>query len=107
MIMRIYRCTVFPGKEAEHREYAFKSRHPALSRENGLIAFYAGRPLPGDDDRSRCLVQIWETLAAIKKARGEFWDKPMKSMPEEIRSIYETATVEHFELADEYQAGGR
>ncbi len=103
MIVRIYRCPVVAGKEAEHRESAFKSRHPSLSREPGLIAFYAGKPLPDSDDRTRCMVQIWESLEALKVARGEFWDQPMKTMPDEVRSIYDTATVEHFELADEFQ----
>jgi heme-degrading monooxygenase HmoA len=104
MIMRVYRCTVVAGKEAKHKEYAFKSRHPSLSREPGLVAFYAGKPLPGSDDRTRCLVQIWQSLAGLKAARGEYWDQPMKSMPDEVRGIYDSATVEHFELADEYQA---
>ena len=104
MIIRVYRCTVVPGKEAEHRQSAFKNRHPSLSREPGLIAFYAGKPLPGSDDRTRCLVQIWESLAALKAARGKDWDHPMKTMPEEVRHIYDSATVEHYELADEYRS---
>lgn len=104
MIVRVYRCTVVAGKEAEHRQYTFKSRHPSLSREPGLVAFYAGKPVPGSDDRTRCLVQIWESLEALKAARGEFWDQPMKSMPAEVRGIYDSATVEHYELADRYQA---
>lgn len=103
MIIRVYRCTVVPGKEAEHREFAFKKGHPQLSREPGLIAFYAGKPLPGSDDRARCMVQIWESLAALKAARGENWDQPMKALPDEVRGIYDSATVEHFELADEYK----
>ncbi len=104
MIVRVYRCTVVAGKEAEHREYAFKSRHPSLSREPGLLAFYAGKPLLDSDDRTRCMVQIWESLDALKAARGEFWDQPMKTMDDEVRTIYDSATVEHFELADEYRA---
>lgn len=103
MIMRVYRCTVVKGKEAEHREYAFKSRHPSLSKEPGLVAFYAGKPLADSDGRSRCLVQIWESMEALKAARGEFWDHPMKDMPDDVRGIYDTATVEHYELADEFQ----
>jgi len=102
MIIRVYRCTVVAGKEAEHREFAFKKGHPSLSKDPGLIAFYAGKPLPGSDDRTRCLVQIWENLEALKAARGNNWNDPMVSMPDEIRSIYDSATVEHFELADEH-----
>jgi heme-degrading monooxygenase HmoA len=104
MIIRVYRCTVVAGKEAEHREFAIKKSHPSLSREEGLFRFYAGKPLPGSDDRTRCMVQIWESLEALKAARGENWDQPMKSLPDEVRGIYDSATVEHFELADEYSA---
>jgi hypothetical protein len=50
------------------------------------------------------MVQIWESLSALKAARGDDWNDPMKSMPDEVRGIYDSATVDHFELADEYQA---
>ena len=103
MIMRIYRCTVISGREAQHREFAFKSAHPSLSKDKGLIAFYAGKPLPGSEDRTRCMVQIWESLQALKTARGESWSEPMKALPDEARDIYDTATVEHFDLADTHQ----
>ncbi len=104
MIFRVYRCTVIAGKEAEHRAFAFKKGHPSLSKDPGLIAFYAGKPLPGSDDRTRCMVQIWESLSALRAARGDDWSNPMKSMPDEVRDIYDSATVEHYELADEYHA---
>lgn len=107
MIVRVYRCTVVAGMEEQHRAFAFKKSHPALSREPGLIAFYAGRPLPGTDDRTRCLVEMWESLDAIKAARGDDWDQPMKAMPDEVRDIYDSATVEHYELADEYRVDQR
>jgi len=103
MIMRIYRCTVVKGKEEEHRDFAFKNRHPSLSRKPGLLAFYAGKPLPGSDDRTRCMVQLWESMEALTSALGGNWDDPMKAMPEEVRDIYDSATVEHYELADQFR----
>ena len=71
MIIRVYRCTVVKGMEAEFREFAFKTSHPWLRERPGLVAFYAGRPLPGSDDRTRCMVQIWESAEAIQAALGE------------------------------------
>ncbi|MEZ5812439.1 MAG: hypothetical protein R3D45_13585 [Rhizobiaceae bacterium] len=103
MIMRVYRCTVVEGKEEEHRKFAFQKRHPSLSRKPGLIAFYAGKPVPGSSDRARCLVQIWESMEALTSALGEFWDQPMKAMPPEVRDVYDSATIEHYELADQFQ----
>jgi hypothetical protein len=50
------------------------------------------------------MVQIWESLDALKAARGKYWDQPMKTMLDEVRDIYDTASVDHFELADTYQS---
>jgi hypothetical protein len=68
-----------------------------------LIAFYAGRPLPNSDDRTRCMVQIWESASAIQAAIGDNWNQSPE-LPEEVRSIYDSANVEHYELADEFRA---
>jgi hypothetical protein len=49
------------------------------------------------------MVQIWESLDALKAARGEGSERPMKTLPAEARAIYDTATGELFELADHYR----
>jgi heme-degrading monooxygenase HmoA len=103
MIMRVYRCTVVAGKEAEFRAFAFSKSHPWLRERPGLIAFYAGRPLPGSDERTRCMVQIWESVSALQAAIGDDWREPRK-LPEETRAFIESASVEHYELADEFRA---
>jgi len=103
MIMRVYRCTVVAGKEAEFREFAFSKSHPWLRERPGLIAFYAGRSLPESGERTRCMVQIWESVSAIQAAIGDDWRKPRK-LPEEARAFIESASVEHYELADEFRA---
>jgi heme-degrading monooxygenase HmoA len=103
MIIRIYRCTVVAGKEAEHREFAFNKSHPRSRNQPGLVAFYAGRPLAKSDKRTRCMVRIWESAQAIQAAFGDNWDQPPE-LPEEIRDIYDIANVEHYELADDYGA---
>ena len=103
MIIRVYRCTVVAGKEAEFREFAFSRSHPWLRERPGLIAFYAGKPLPGSDDRTRCMVQVWESTSAIQAAIGEDWRQPPK-LSDETRVFVESASVEHYELADEFRA---
>jgi heme-degrading monooxygenase HmoA len=103
MIMRIYRCTVVAGKEAEFREFAFTKSHPWLRERPGLMAFYAGKSLPDNLDRARCMVQIWESTAAIQAAIGDDWRQPPK-LPDEARAFIESASVEHYDLADEFRA---
>jgi heme-degrading monooxygenase HmoA len=103
MIMRVYRCTVVAGKEAEFRAYAFGKSHPRLKEHAGLMAFYAARPMPGTADRTRCMVQIWESAAAIEAALGENWREPPSLSPE-AGAFIDSASVEYYELADEYRA---
>jgi heme-degrading monooxygenase HmoA len=102
MIIRVYRCTVVAGKEAEFREFAFTKSHPWLREQPGLIAFYAGRPLPGSNERTRCMVQIWESVSAIQAAIGEDWQQPLK-LSADAAALIESASVEHYELADEFR----
>lgn len=103
MIMRVYRCTVVPDKDAEFREIAFATTHAWLRQQPGLVAFYAARPLPDSDGRARCMVQIWESLNAIQAAFGDNWRIP-REPPEELRPLFESASVEHYEIADEFQS---
>jgi len=42
-------------------------------------------------------------MEVLISALGEHWDQPMKAMLEEVRHIYDSATVEHYELADQFQ----
>lgn len=99
MMMRVYRCTVVAGKEAAFREFASKKGHPWLRSKAGLIAFFAGRPMGENHSRHRCMVQIWESLAAIQAAIGDNWDQPL-TLSEEVRELIDWASVEHYEVAD-------
>lgn len=104
MIMRVYRCTVVAGREAEFRAFAFAKSHPWLRQQPGLVAFHAARPLPGVEERTRCMVQIWDGPDALAAAFGEDW-RNLREPPEEARLFLESASVEHYELADEYRRG--
>jgi heme-degrading monooxygenase HmoA len=101
MIIRVYRCTVVAGKEKEFREFSFATRHPWLRERPGLVAFFAGKPLPGDTGRGRCMVQIWESEAALRAAMGDDW-RQTPVLPEEAQALIESASVEHYELADHF-----
>ena len=49
------------------------------------------------------MVQIWESISAIQAAVGDDWQKPMK-LPDEAREFIDSASVEHYELADQFNA---
>src|SRR5690349_6473486 len=99
--MRVYRCTAIAGKEAEFRAYAAGKSHPWLRQQQGLVAFYAARPLPGSGERDRCMVQIWESEAALRNSMGDDWRQPPK-LSDEARAFVEAQSVEHYQLADEF-----
>jgi heme-degrading monooxygenase HmoA len=101
MIIRVYRCTVAAGKAKEFHEFAHGTRHPWLRERPGLVAFFAGKPLPGDDDHVRCIVQIWESEAALRAAMGDEW-RQTPVLPPEGRALIESASVEHYDLADHF-----
>jgi heme-degrading monooxygenase HmoA len=103
MIVRVYRCSVVAGKDAEFRAYAASKSHPRLREHPGLVAFYASRPLPGSDHRRRCMVQIWESEAALEAALGSGW-REVPPLPGEAQSFIEDASVEHYELADAFRS---
>jgi heme-degrading monooxygenase HmoA len=103
MIMRVYRCTMVAGKDAVFLETALATTHAWLRQQPGLIAFYAGRPPPGTNSRERFMVQIWENIDAIQAAFGDNWRVPRK-LPEEMRALVESASVEHYDIADEFHS---
>ena len=103
MIMRVYRCTVVSGKESEFKETAFATTHAWLRQQPGLVVFYAGKPPPDSNSRKRCMVQIWENIDAIQAAFGDDWRIP-RDPPEEMRSLFESASVEHFDILDEFHS---
>jgi heme-degrading monooxygenase HmoA len=102
MIIRVYRCTVVAGKEAEYKEFADNKGHPWLRDQPGLIAFYAGKALPESNEHTRCIVQIWESISSIQAAIGDDWRQPY--LPDESRAFVKSASVEHYELADDFRA---
>lgn len=104
MMMRVYRCTVIEGRETEFREFAFGKSHPWLRSRPGLVAFYGGRPLPTSTDRTRCMVQLWESANALRAAIGDNWEQ-QPQLPDEVRGFIDRAWVEHYEVADEFRAG--
>jgi heme-degrading monooxygenase HmoA len=103
MIMRVYRCTVVTDKEAEFKEMAYATGHAWLRQQPGLLAFYAGRPRPDSNSRERCMVQVWENLQAIEAAFGDDWRMPRK-LPEEMRPLVESASVEHYDIGDDFRS---
>ncbi|MGJ8615382.1 MAG: hypothetical protein ACSHWS_00990 [Sulfitobacter sp.] len=62
--------------------------------------------MPDTDDRTRCMVELWDSPEAIKAALGPDWRKT-PPLPEDARAFIEAANVEHYEIADQFRADAR
>jgi quinol monooxygenase YgiN len=103
MIIRVYRCSVVAGKEGAFRDYAMTTSHPTIKQRPGLVSMYAGRSLSGAGERGRCMVQLWESEAALEAALGLGWREP-PHLPPEAAALIEIQSVEHYELGDEFHS---
>ncbi|RUW27696.1 hypothetical protein EN858_00310 [Mesorhizobium sp. M4B.F.Ca.ET.215.01.1.1] len=96
MIIRIYRGTVFAGKQRLWQERVESLSIPWLRKQAGLIAFYPGKPPAESTGRTFCMVMVWDGLESVKAAIGPDWNNAIYHGDE--AELIESAQVEHFEL---------
>jgi heme-degrading monooxygenase HmoA len=96
MIIRIYRGTVFPGKEHAWQNRVEQLSIPWLKSQPGLIAFYPGKPMRASGGRTFCMVMVWDSVDSIAAAVGEDWKIP-NYLGDEAELI-EKSELDHFEL---------
>jgi heme-degrading monooxygenase HmoA len=44
VIIRVFRPTIYPGKESEFESFLRETAVPLVSRQSGLVAQHVGRP---------------------------------------------------------------
>ncbi|RWD31311.1 MAG: hypothetical protein EOS22_04620 [Mesorhizobium sp.] len=96
MIMRIYRGTVFAGKEHLWQDRVETLSIPWLRKQIGLVAFYPGKPMVESGSRTFCMCMIWESVEAITAAVGQNWNQSVYMGDEE--ALIESSSLEHFEV---------
>ncbi|WP_082616209.1 antibiotic biosynthesis monooxygenase [Ensifer sp. Root278] len=72
MIVRIFRVRVLPGRLADWKNKVEGISIPWLRQQEGLIAFYPGKPID-PRDREFWMISIWKDVESIKKAAGHEW----------------------------------
>jgi hypothetical protein len=53
--------------------------------------------MPGSEERSRYMVQIWQSMSGMQVAIGENWHQLLRPSDEALEFI-ESASVEHYDL---------
>jgi heme-degrading monooxygenase HmoA len=97
MIIRVFRPTVHPGKEAEFQAFLRDTAVPLVSRQSGLVAQHVGKPR--DTSSSEYLyVTVWDDVESIRAFAGEDWQEAVIA-PDETHLLKET-WIGHYEAGE-------
>ena len=82
MIIRIFRPTIYPGKESEFESFLRNTAIPLVSQQSGLMAQHVGKPR--DPSSTEYLyVTVWENVESIQAFAGERWEEAVITPDEE------------------------
>lgn len=95
MILRQFRVTIRPGREAEFETVFRDEILPMVKSHDGLVWVGAGKPWH-DAPNVFCMTMLWKDLDAIRGFAGEAWDEA-RIEPQEAHLI-EATSLEHYEL---------
>ena len=94
MIIRVFRPTIHPGKEAEFEAFLHETAVPLVSRQSGLVAQHPGRPR--DPSSSEYLyVTVWDDVESIRAFAGERWQEAVITLDE--AHLLEDTWIGHYE----------
>ena len=96
MIIRIFRATVHPGKEAAFRDFFLNTALPHVKSQPGLISASPGLPR-AENPQEFCMVMVWKDVASIQAYAGEDWQSP-HIHPDEAELV-KTRDLQHYDLA--------
>ena len=97
MIIRAFRPTIHPGKEAEFEAFLQETAVPLVSQQSGLVAQHVGRPR--DPSSSEYLyVTIWDDVESIRTFAGERWEEAVIT-PDEAQRLKQT-WIGHYEVLE-------
>ncbi|MDX1485715.1 MAG: antibiotic biosynthesis monooxygenase [Alphaproteobacteria bacterium] len=94
MIVRIFRVRVFEGRTEEWQQKVEAHSIPWMREQDGLIAFYPGKPVDGDS-REFSITSIWKDVDSIRHAVGEDWQQAVLLADE--AEIVHSVEMHHYE----------
>jgi heme-degrading monooxygenase HmoA len=95
MIIRVFRPTIHPGKEAEFESFLRETAIPLVSQQSGVIAQHVGKPRDSSSTEF-VYVTVWDDVESIRGFAGERWQEAVIS-PEEEDLLKET-WIGHYEV---------
>jgi heme-degrading monooxygenase HmoA len=97
MIIRVFRPTIHPGKEAEFESFLRETAIPLVSQQSGVIAQHVGKPRDSSSTEF-VYVSVWEDVESIRAFAGERWQEAVIA-PEEERLLKDT-WIGHYEVIE-------
>ena len=94
MVIRVFRPTIHPGKEAEFESFLRDTAVPLVSRQSGIVAQHVGKPR----DRSSTeflYVTVWQDVESIRAFAGEQWQEAVIAPDEE--HLLKDTWIGHYE----------
>jgi heme-degrading monooxygenase HmoA len=95
MIIRIFRPTIHPGKEAEFESFLRDTAIPLVSQQSGIVAQHVGKPRHASSTEF-VYVTVWEDEESIRAFAGESWQDAVIT-PEEEDLLKET-WIKHYDV---------
>ena len=82
MVIRVFRPTIHPGKEAEFESFLRNTAVPLVSRQSGIVAQHVGKPR--DPSSTEYLyVTVWQDVESIRAFAGGRWQEAVIAPGEE------------------------
>jgi len=95
MIIRVFRPTIHPGKEAEFESFLRDTAIPLVSEQSGLVAQHVGKPR--DPSSTEYLyVTVGEDAESIKAFAGQRWQEAVITPDEE--DLLKDTWIGHYEV---------
>jgi heme-degrading monooxygenase HmoA len=95
MIIRVFRPTIHPGKEAEFESFLRETAIPLVSQQSGVIAQHVGKPRDSSSTEF-VYVSVWEDVESIRAFAGERWQEAVIAPEEE--DLLKDTWIGHYEV---------
>jgi heme-degrading monooxygenase HmoA len=97
VIIRVFRPTIHPGKEAEFEAFLRETAVPLVSQQSGRVAQHVGRPRE-PSSTEYLYVTVWDDVASIRAFAGDRWQEAVIA-PDEQHLLADT-WIAHYEALE-------
>ena len=98
MIIRVFRPTIHPGREAEFEAFLRDTAVPLVSQQSGLVAQHVGKPRTSSSSTEYLYVTVWNDIESIRAFAGDSWEQAVITSDEE--HLLKDTWIGHYEAVE-------